>query len=186
MRMRALASMLFAITALAVAPLQAADRSASLYQLHERLQDQDGKAIDLDVHRGHATLVTMFYGSCPATCPLIIDTLRAIERKVDAARGAQLRVLLVSFDAENDTPGALKLLAQSRHIDTMRWTLAHADEPTVRRIAAALNIQYKKLPDGGFSHATIISVLDADGKIVEQSAELGHADPEVLKALNAR
>jgi hypothetical protein len=56
----------------------------------------------------------------------------------------------------------------------------------VRRIAAALNIQYKKLPDGQFSHATIISALDADGKIVVQSAELGHAAPELLRVINAR
>jgi protein SCO1/2 len=94
--------------------------------------------------------------------------------------------LLVSFDAENDTPAALKQLAESRRIDTARWTLARADVAAVRRIAAALNIQYRKLPDGQFSHATIISALDADGKVVTQSAELGHADPEILKALNAR
>ena len=184
MTVRAQALLLLAACALAVTSLQAADRSASLYQMHEKLLSQDGKAIDLDVYRGHKVLVTMFYGSCPATCPLIIDTLRAIERKVDATSAAQLRVLLVSFDAENDTPDALKKLALSRRIDTARWTLAHAEKSAVRRIAAALNIQYKLLPDGGFSHATIISLLDADGKIVVQSAELGHADPALLKALN--
>jgi protein SCO1/2 len=175
-----------AVAAFAAMAVQADDRSASLYQMHEKLLDQEGRQIDLDVHRGHKVLVTMFYAGCPATCPLIIDTLRAIERDVDAGQRSGLRVLLVSFDAENDTPAALKQLAESRRIDTSRWTLAHADVAAVRRIAAALNIQYRKLPGGQFSHATIISALDADGKIVEQSAELGHADPEVLKALNAR
>jgi protein SCO1/2 len=186
MTMRTLVAGVFAVSALLAAPVRASDRDASLYQLHEKLLSQDGKAIDLDVHRDKPVLVTMFYASCPATCPLIIDTLRAIERDVDASQRAQLRVLLVSFDAENDSPAALKQLAQSRRVDTSRWTLAHADAAAVRRIAAALNIQYRKLPDGQFSHATIISALDADGKIVRQSAELGHADPEVLKALNAR
>jgi protein SCO1/2 len=56
----------------------------------------------------------------------------------------------------------------------------------VRRIAAALNIQYRQLADGQFSHATLISALDAEGRIVVQSAELGHADPELLRALSAR
>jgi protein SCO1/2 len=183
---RAKRLLIAALATVATMTAQAEDRAASLYQMHEKLLDQDGRPIDLDVHRGHKVLVTMFYAGCPATCPLIIDTLRAIERDVDAGQRAQLRVLLVSFDAENDSPAALKQLAESRRVDTSRWTLAHADAAAVRRIAAALNIQYRKLPDGQFSHATIISALDADGKIVRQSAELGHADPEVLKALNAR
>jgi protein SCO1/2 len=180
--------MIVAIAALAMpAGVFAADgRAASLYQLHERLLNQDGKPIDLDVYRGKKVLVTMFYGSCPATCPLIIDTLRAIERKADAAGRDDLRVLLVSFDSERDTPAALRELATTRHIDTARWTLAHADLSSVRRIAAALNIQYKKLPSGDFSHSTIISVLDRDGGFSLQSAELGHADPEILRVINAK
>lgn len=177
----------FALLVLAclLQPGYAAERTASLYQMHEKLLDQDGRAIDLDVYRGQKVLVTMFYASCPATCPLIIDTLRAIERKVQPAQLAQVRVLLVSLDSERDTPAALHDLAQRRRVDTSRWTLARADAAAVRRIAAALNIQYKKLPDGQFSHATIISALDAEGKILVQSAELGGADPELLGALNA-
>jgi len=168
-----------------MAPAYTSDRSASLYQMQEKLQSQDGKPIGLDAYRGQPVLITMFYGSCPATCPLIIDTLRAVEKKVDEPRRKQLRVLLVSLDSERDTPAALRKLADERRIDTGRWTLAHAEEASVRRIAAALSIQYRKLPNGEFSHSTIISVLDPAGKILVQSAELGHADPEVLKALNS-
>ncbi|HEU4779159.1 MAG TPA: SCO family protein [Steroidobacteraceae bacterium] len=178
--------LILAALSLPTLPAFSAERTASLYQMHEKLRDQDGKAIDLDLYRGRKVLVTMFYGSCPATCPLIIDTLRAVERGLDTRERQELRILLVSLDSENDTPDALRQLADSRRIDTTRWTLAHADAGAVRRIAAALNIQYKKLPDGQFSHATIISALDADGKIVVQSAELGRADPEVLRAINAR
>ena len=183
---RAKRLLIAAVAAVGTMTAQAEDRSASLYQMHEKLLDQDGRAIDLDVYRGKKVLVTMFYGSCPATCPLIIDTLRAIEKKVDGPQRQDLRVLLVSLDSERDTPAALRQLADSRRIETTRWTLAHADANAVRRIAAALSIQYKKLPDGQFSHSTIISALDADGKIVVQSAELGHADPEVLKAISAK
>jgi protein SCO1/2 len=167
-------------------PLPAAERTVSLYQMHEKLLNQDGNPIDLDVYRGQKVLVTMFYSSCPATCPLIIDTLRAIERKLDDAQRQEVRVLLVSLDAERDTPAGLRQLADTRRIDTTRWTLAHADAGAVRRIAAALGVQYKKLPDGQFSHATLISALDAEGRILVQSAELGHADPELLRAVSAR
>jgi protein SCO1/2 len=185
--MRALVSGLLriAVVALVSTSLHAAERTVSLYQMHEKLLNQDGSRIDLDVYRGRKVLVTMFYGSCPATCPLIIDTLRAVERKLGPKETAQLRVLMVSIDPERDSPAALRELATTRRIDTARWTLAHAEVATVRRIAAALNIQYRKLPDGQFSHSTVISALDADGKILVQSAVLGHADPMLLAALTA-
>jgi protein SCO1 len=183
MMLRALLTCLLAALAL---PMQASDRDASLYQLHEKLLSQDGKAIDLDVYRGEPVLVTMFYASCPATCPLIIDTLREVERKLDEPRRQRVRVLLVSLDSARDTPAALRKLADERRIDTSRWTLAHADAAAVRRIAAALSIQYRQLPNGEFSHSTVISALAVDGKIVAQSAELGHADPELLRAISAR
>ncbi|MES1262885.1 MAG: SCO family protein, partial [Peristeroidobacter soli] len=101
---------LLVLLALMSLPQSAAENNASLYQMHEKLLNQDGKAIDLDVYRGRKVLVTMFYGSCQATCPLIIDTLRAIEKKVDDGQRQDLRVLLVSFDSERDTPAALKEL----------------------------------------------------------------------------
>jgi protein SCO1/2 len=53
----------------------------------------------------------------------------------------------------------------------------------VRRIAAALGQQYRQLPDGQFSHATQISVLDARGEIIAQSSVLGQADEKLVTAL---
>src|SRR5690349_23472964 len=72
--------------------------SESLYQLKAPLTSQDGRAIGLDVYQGRPVLVTMFYASCQATCPLIIDTLRAVERNLPASQVKNLRVLLVSID----------------------------------------------------------------------------------------
>lgn len=160
-----------------------ADRSASLYLLETPLRNQDARAVELDVHRGHPVMITMFYASCPAACPLIIDTLRAVERDLDAQRRADVRVLMVSIDPDRDTPEALAELARTRRIDTSRWTLAQTDAASVRKLAAALGIQYRELPNGEFSHASIITVLDAHGEIVTQSAELGRADPKLLDAL---
>jgi protein SCO1/2 len=100
---------------------------------------------------------------------------------VPAEQRAQLRVLLISFDPERDTPAALHEIAETRHIDTTRWTLAHADAATVRTIAALLNVQYRQLPSGEFSHSTQIALLSPQGEIQASTATLGHADPELLK-----
>lgn len=159
------------------------DPPDSIYHLEAALTSQAGRNVGLDVYRGSPVLVTMFYGSCPATCPLIIDTLRATERGLAPEQRGRVRVLLVSIDPERDTPEALRQLAATRRLDTERWTLARADAETVRDIAALLGVQYKKLPGGEFSHSTVITLLSPRGEIEARTTELGHADPAILQKL---
>jgi protein SCO1 len=160
------------------------DPGTSIYHLDAALTSQAGQAQPLDLYRGHPVLVTMFYGSCPATCPLIIDTLRATEKQLTPAERANLRVLMISIDPDRDTPQALRALAAARRIDTSRWTLARADAASVRTIAALLNVQYRKLPSGEFSHSTVIALLSPTGEIEASSASLGRADEALLARLH--
>ena len=162
---------------------QASPPPASIYNLEVRLTDQSGAERGLDRYRGRPVLVTMFYGSCPMTCPLLIDTLRTIERSVSQQQRADLRVLLISIDPARDTPAALLALAQQRRVDTARWTLASTDEKGVRKIAALLGVQYRALPTGGFNHSSVTTLLDPAGEIVAQSSVLGRADDVLLEAI---
>lgn len=168
---------------LLLATVVRADTAGSIYQVEAALADQSGVLRRMDVYQGHPVLVTMFYGSCPMACPLLIDTLRATERAAPASERSQLRFLLISIDPERDTVANLKALGESRKLDPTRWTLARTDAASVRKIAAVLGIQYRKLPDGGYNHSSIVTLLDADGEIQYQSSVLGKADPELLAAL---
>jgi protein SCO1/2 len=171
------------IVAASAAGARDSDPGTSLYRFDAALTNQDGREHGLDVYRGHRVLVTMFYGSCPATCPLIIETLRSAENALPPAQRANLRVLMISIDSERDTVSALQALAKTRRIDTTRWTLARADERTVRNVAALLNVQYRKLPSGEFSHSTVITLLSPTGEIETTSSKLGVADPALVEAL---
>jgi len=174
-----LLAFLFAVNVIA----KESDPPESIYQLDARLTDQTGHAQGLDLYRDTRVLITMFYGSCQATCPLIIDTLRSTERGLSPEQRAKLRVLMISFDPERDTPQALAEIAATRRIDTTRWTLATADAETVRSIAALLDVQYRRLPSGEFSHSAVITVLSPGGEIEARSTKLGRADPELLEHL---
>jgi protein SCO1/2 len=156
--------------------------SQSIYQLQAALTNQSGVQHGLDVYAGQPVLVTMFYGSCPAACPLLIDTLRAVERAAPPAQRERLRVLMISIDPQRDTPQALQELARVRHIDLARWTLARTDAATVRRIAAVLNVQYRQLPNGDFNHASVITLLSPAGEILVQSTVLAKVDNALLEA----
>lgn len=182
---------LFALAALLgvllCAPAQAESSAVipgdSIYQLDLPLVDQDGTEHALPSLRGQPRIISMFYASCPYMCPLIIDTARMTERKLDPAQQEKLPVLLVSMDARRDDPAALKALAEKRKIDTSQWTLARTDAANVRKLAAILGIQYRELADGEFSHTSVLILLDAEGRIVARTETMGKTDPEFLEAI---
>jgi protein SCO1/2 len=149
----------------------------SLYQLEAQLTTQQGLHAGLDLDRGHPTLIAMFYGSCPAACPMLIDAMQAYEAELDAASRARLRVLLVSFDAARDTPPQLERIARLHRADAARWTFASADERDARRIAALLGVSYRRLADGDYEHSLLITLLDGEGRILGSTTRLvGDAD----------
>lgn len=175
MRRLLLALLLGAGPALAAEPVP----GDSVYQLGLALTDQGGAATTLQRYRGSPVLVSMFYGSCPHVCPMLISSMQRLERELPPAQRQKLRVLMVSLDPERDTPAKLAEVAARHGVDLSRWTLARADEASVRKLAAVLNIQYRKLPDGEFNHSTVITLLDAEGRQVRQSSSLLRLDPEL-------
>jgi protein SCO1/2 len=154
----------------------------SIYQLAATLTDQQGRRFELASLRGQPLLATMFYTSCQMVCPMIIETIHATLKALPAADAAPVRVLLVSFDPERDTVPVLAQTAQARGCDA-RWTLARADEPTARAIAAVLGIQYRRLASGEFNHSSVIELVDRDGRIAAKTGKLGAVDPDFVKAI---
>ena len=157
-------------------------RSDSIYELSASLVDQDGQAASLDVFRGHPVLISMFYATCPDACPLLIADLKRIERELSPHTRADLRIVLVTLDPEHDTPEALRALARAHGLDTSRWRLLRAPDDTVREIAAVLGIRYRQLPEGGFNHSSVITLLDASGVALARVEGVG----QPLDALRER
>lgn len=145
----------------------------SLYQLHLTITSQSGQSIPLDVERGHPTIISMFYASCPAACPLLISSIQAYEQSLDPESRSRLRVLMVSFDPRRDKPAVLAQLAHSHRADPQRWTFsAAASDVDARKLAALLGIQYRQTADGDFDHTLRITLLDASGRVVAHTSQL--------------
>lgn len=162
------------LTLLAATPVCVATEAPtdSLYQVQAQLTTQQAAAAGLDLYRGHPTLISMFYGSCAAACPMLITAIHSYESHLDDSSRTRLRVLLVSFDATRDTPPQLDRLAKLHRTDAARWTFASAPEPDARRIAALLGFSYRRLPNGDFDHSLLITLLDGEGRIVASTTTL--------------
>lgn len=156
----------------------------SLYQLKLELVNQDGKNFALGERAGRPQLVSMFYTSCPYVCPLVIDTLKKTQNELSAAERARLDLLLVSFDPERDSAAKLKETFVQRKLDAATWTLARTDERSVRKLAAALGVQYRELENGEVNHSVALVLLDARGRIVAQTDKYGAIDPQFVDTLH--
>ena len=148
----------------AVAPLP----DTSIYQLENTFTDQDERTMALGSLRGGPALVLMFYGSCASVCPLLISQALRVDRGLTEEQRARLRVVLVTFDPENDTPERLRALAVERELPVPRWSLLRGDDDAIRELAMALGVQYRRTPDGAFVHSATVTLLDADGRVATQ------------------
>ena len=146
--------------------VRAETSSPSIYPLGLELRDQHGAQIGVDVFRGNPVIVSMFYGNCPTACPVIVAHVKQIEASLAPDVRAKTRVLLVSFDAEHDTPAELERIASRHRADAGRWRFAVGPDDEVRQLANALGITYRQFEGGFFTHNSVISVLDGDGHIV--------------------
>jgi protein SCO1/2 len=155
----------------------------SIYQLDVKLTDQDATALSLETYRGHPVVISMFYATCPNVCPVLISTIQMMERKLTVDERTKLRVLLVSVDPETDTPEVLSRVATEHRIDLDRWTLARAAPQDVRKIAAVLGVKYRQLPDGEFSHTSVLTLVDDEGLVRAQSAKIPGIDDTFFQAI---
>ena len=57
-----------------------------------KLTDSGGRAVAWQDLRGKPRVVTMFYTSCRYVCPLVVDSLRAVERGLTAKRAQRRRL----------------------------------------------------------------------------------------------
>ncbi len=179
------ASVLAMLLALSAAAVSAEELPGdSVYRVDAELIDQSGQVFVFTDAAGDVRLASLFYASCGYVCPLLIEQIRAIEAQLDDEQKQRLRVLLISLDPERDTPEALTTLAKARSLDLQRWTLARPEPGDLRKLSAVLGVQYRQLDDGEVNHSTVISLLDARGRILAQTSKLGATpDPGFVEAV---
>lgn len=145
---------------------------APLYDLPVALEDQDGRSVGLDVYRGHPVIVSMFYASCKAACPMLIARARGLESRLSPAAREALRFLFISFDPGRDGPERLRATAVEQGVDLSRWTLARPGEPDVRLLSGLLGVKFNRLSNGDFNHSSVLVLLDGDGRPVARMGSL--------------
>ena len=152
---------------------------SSVYDLSVVLTTQRGVAVGLDAWRGYPTIVAMFYATCPAACPRLIEDIKRVLAALPAESVRKVRVLLVSFDAARDTPGVLDELARKHQLDD-NWIVASAADAYARELAAVLDVKFRPIANGEFFHTSVITAVRGDGVAVLRAEAL--QDPAAFAA----
>ncbi|MDA8253653.1 MAG: SCO family protein [Rhodospirillales bacterium] len=159
----------------------------SIYRIPPlQLVDQRGRSFDFASLAGQPRLIGMFYGSCKMACPIEIETFKHIEAKVVQAGGRPIPVLLVSFDPAHDTVPMLRMAAAEHHLRAPEFELTRPQRGDYRGLGGVLGIAWRPLPGGGFEHNVVITLLDAQGRIVAQAAGEGGVPAAFVQAIFAQ
>lgn len=166
------------------------------------LTDADGNRVQLGQFFAHTTpqgaevegkpaILAMVYYTCPVICNATINTIITCLRDLETLEaGRDFNVLFVSFD-ERDTLAAT-VGRRDAAIDgykrppeqAKRGIQFFVGEPEpARQLAAATGFQYRKLPNGEFSHPIVFLTITPEGKIARYHYGFGHTPLQLRLAL---
>lgn len=161
------------------------DSEHSLYHLDAKWTDHRGDTIRLNDFKGGPVIVVMFYGNCKEVCPILIQDAWRLYSSLEEPIRADINVLAVSFDTENDTPEVLNEYAKYEQLDIPGWHFMTADDADIRTLAMMLGVQYSKKSDGHFSHSNLVTVLDEKGRIAQRVEGLNQPMDDVKETIES-
>ncbi len=156
----------------------------SLYQLKQEWTRQDGKKQTLESLQGKVWVAAMIYTHCSSACPLIVESIKKIERQLPPEKSGKVGFVLFSMDPKRDTPKSLKDFAKAHALGKENWLLLTSNKNTVQELSAALDFNFKEAANGMFIHQNTIFILDAEGVVIHQYPNLDEAVSEAAKALS--
>lgn len=122
------------------------------------LTERSGKQVSSDDLLGEPYVVSFFFTTCVATCPMQNEKLKILQEEF---YGKGVRFLSISVDPEIDTPEVLTKYAHRFEADPDQWLFLTGDLTYIRRIGAEIF----RLPIRRRFHTDRFILVDAAGEI---------------------
>jgi protein SCO1/2 len=165
------------VLALVAIPAVALDGDAAMRQSRAAIgrtpadyafTDAHGRRVQLADLRGRPLLVSFVYTGCGQVCP---TTTRYLDKAVQEAAATlgddAFHVATIGFNLPFDNVEAMRQFAKHQGIDRAQWKFLSPDAGSVERLTADFGFSYEA-STGGFDHVTQVSVVDGNGRIVQQ------------------
>lgn len=152
--------------------------SGSLYHLNSKWADQENSVVHLPELAGRPRIVAMVYTKCQTACPLLVQDIKSMASRIPKSLAGKLHIDLFSFGSENSK--SLQSFKLKYKLDE-NWSAYSGSENSVAELAAALGVQYKKLPSGDYIHSNVVFFIDENGEVVAKHEGLGKDVTEFIK-----
>ena len=156
---------------------------ADFYETKGEWKDQTGKAVKISDLRGKNTVVVLFYTQCQTICPMTVNNLKSLEKKLGEK---DLQFLLVSIQPKEDTTEKLKEFVKTHKIE--KWKLITGTESNVKKLVGPLEMGMSDRPgntDLHQMHSQQFALIDKNGKFLMSAPTAGADVDKVKQALQA-
>lgn len=136
------------------------------------LVDQDGVPMPISSLRGHRVALTFMYVRCPLPdfCPRMDRNFAAVQKTLKSTPElADVRLVSVSFDPENDTPAELKKHAQALGADPSVWKFVTAIPEEMEKLTGRFGVHVERDDQKSINitHNLRTAVISPDGRVVK-------------------
>ncbi|WP_417439612.1 SCO family protein [Idiomarina abyssalis] len=142
--------------------------SQSVYQIDASWKTHQKNELKLSELEGTPVIISMIYGSCTTACPVLVHDVKRLYTELDEDTQKHVKLVMVSFDTNRDTPEALADYVKQYKLNNDNWLFLNGSEQDIRTLATVLGVRYRQRPDGDFDHSNLITILDKQGVIAER------------------
>lgn len=132
-------------------------------------QTQSNETIQLGSLAGKPQIIALIYTGCSNSCPVIVESMKRVEKKIPAKMRNEVGFVLISLTPDTDYPKVLKAFAEKNKLN-QNWQLLRGNNAFVHTISNALNVRYKVVKDGDVAHSNTVTLLNDKGQIQLQSS----------------
>ena len=157
--------------------------SDSVYQVGGTWLTENNESIQLASLAGKPQLIALIYTGCSNACPIIVESMKRVEKQVPANMRSKMGFVLVSLTPDTDYPKTLKAFVEKKGLNS-NWTLLRGNNELVRTLSNALNGRYKVIKDGDVAHSTTVTLLNSQGQIRMQASGTLTGIKPILDAVN--
>ncbi len=134
------------------------------------LTDQSGQPFGMAELKGKVWIASFFFASCPATCRQLNLALAGVQE----ATPADVMLVSLTCDPDNDTPEQLARYSEVFHADPARWKFLTGDMADLKRAGRDIfKVAFEKQV-----HSERAFVVDRDGRIRARYSVLDRAQAE--------
>lgn len=130
--------------------------------------DRMNRQVRLYDFAGKPLLISMIFTSCHHVCP---TTTKHLDEAVSAARDVlgddSFEVVTIGFDAERDTPEAMRAFARQQGVSGEHWRFLSGSPQTIAALSDELGFQFFASPRG-FDHINQTTIIDRNGAVYGQ------------------